>query len=716
MAEAQSPAPSPAPARSWFRSDVASNLQGRVESLESCMQTLQSTVLTTLPRYVQGVGMSIADFSSRQNAVEKITVENHHALCQQFYSLAEIVDEHSNLLRQRPDESDWHINNAEHSVLSPGKSNKELEIMLGGCKAQTQILEGDLKQLASHGSGAKDPRTDDTMDFIKTVDRLDAWYSTLEQRLDSFVGRMAHHDNGIIDCEKKIGTVEMTSETYSKVTDGSADAVKTLDEQYNSLEASYKDIKTQLETTLHDIQTQIMACGDALNDIQVSKDAPKDEIREPHQQQPFGEQQGSSLMPPIGHAPVLPIAQPPGVQLGTSQMPPTLVQQPQAAAANMAHMVPQTQYHIPQQFGHVPQQPQQLPQQHVPLVPDKPFNPPPGSNFVSAESGGMFSKQRLVRRNLDDETVDAVEKPWKIMRKQTDGLPVLAGATALENYKAWKRDMVAHIAYENSRWSRYLKWAAQANNRISPEWLLQMKIDAYTGADPARELYNFIFKFVDKSLTERMPALAGGCIRNGFRVWRELFNEYEGGDATIKYNQRIQLQKFKQCSSIKHLSRHLDSWYDLVLQVGDGIPEETLQAMLTDTLPNDVKADVRKRLTLDLTDSDKFFKYAKDRAAHGKTDELVDHNKKHSLNALTEKLNSVCKLIEDAYNTNDSTIAAFQRQPQRPGGRPQPPPTPTGVRPPGRALRERGRPSTPISAVAGTAGSRTTPGESASRS
>ena len=149
MAEAQSPAPSPAPARSWFRSDVASNLQGRVESLESFMQTLQSTVLTTLPRDVQYVRMSIADLSSRQSPVEKLTAENHHALCQQFYSRAEIVDEHSNLLRQRPDESDWHINNAEHFVLSPGKSNKELEIMLEGCKAQLQILEDDLKQLAS---------------------------------------------------------------------------------------------------------------------------------------------------------------------------------------------------------------------------------------------------------------------------------------------------------------------------------------------------------------------------------------------------------------------------------------------------------------------------------------------------------------------------------------------------------------------------------------
>ena len=172
-------------------------------------------------------------------------------------------------------------------------------------------------------------------------------------------------------------------------------------------------------------------------------------------------------------------------------------------------------------------------------------------------------------------------------------------------------------------------------------------------------------------------------------MWRELFNEYEGGDVTIKYNQRIQLQQYKQCASIRNLSKHLDSWYDLVLQVGADIGEETLQVMLIDILPEEIKKYVRKRLGLDLTDCEKIFKSAQSQAEHVKRDEIVDYNKKTSLNALTEKLNNLYKLVESGYATNEQSVAAIQgRQPQRPGGRQQPPPTPTGVRPP-RPQRER---------------------------
>ena len=492
MEEAPAPAaPAPVPSRSWFRSDVASNLQGRVETLESFMTTMQTTFLMTLPRDVQDIRMSVADLSSRQNVVERLTVENHQALCSQFYSLAECVDEHSNLLRAKPDEQYWHANNAEHFVLSPGKTNKELDEIITDFSAKMKTFEDDLKQLASHGSGAKDRSPDETADFIKTLNRLDSWYGTLEGRADAVAGRLANFENNLMDYKDRTTDLENMTKTYNKVTDQSADLIKTLQEgrcdhdiKMSSLEAGYSDIKSQLDTTLRDIQTQILACGDALNDRQNEKSQAC-------------EASGNQ------NAPVLPIAQAQlGEQNGSSLMPPTLLQMPQAAAAQSAAFVPPTQYLLAQ-----PQQQQHAGPSPSPVPDENPFNPPPGSKFAGADSGGMFSKQRLVHRNLDDVTVDAVEKPWKIMRKQTDGLPILPGGQALEKYKGWKRDMLAHISSENSRWARYLNWATKANNGISPEWLLQMQIDNYSGADLSRELYSFLFKSVD--ISQRTTARSG---------------------------------------------------------------------------------------------------------------------------------------------------------------------------------------------------------------
>ena len=75
--------------------------------------------------------------------------ENHPSVAQQFDSLAEVVDEHSNLLRSKPDDADWHVNNAEHVVLSPGKTNKEIEDALEECKTHLKTLQADLEELAS---------------------------------------------------------------------------------------------------------------------------------------------------------------------------------------------------------------------------------------------------------------------------------------------------------------------------------------------------------------------------------------------------------------------------------------------------------------------------------------------------------------------------------------------------------------------------------------
>ena len=125
-------APSPdggrvaSPQRSWF---VASDLPRRVESLERIIDIIQQTSMVTLPRDVQDIRMSVADIVSRQNAVENLVTSNHTSVAEQLYSLAEVVDEHSNSLREAPDRATEH-GSLERFGLSPEKTNKDLERMI----------------------------------------------------------------------------------------------------------------------------------------------------------------------------------------------------------------------------------------------------------------------------------------------------------------------------------------------------------------------------------------------------------------------------------------------------------------------------------------------------------------------------------------------------------------------------------------------------------
>ena len=87
--------------------------------------------------------------------------------------------------------------------------------------------------------------------------------------------------------------------------------------------------------------------------------------------------------------------------------------------------------------------------------------------------------------------------------------------------------MPAHIGSENPGWSKYLRLAEECPVNILPEHLRIMPMDTgvYTGLDLARELYVFLGKFLDHSTYDRMQALAGGCVGNGFQLWRSVFQE-----------------------------------------------------------------------------------------------------------------------------------------------------------------------------------------------
>ena len=106
--------PRQSPARSWF---AASRLSDRVEELENMMQAIQMTAMTTLPRDVQDIKMSMADISSRQNAVEMVVRNYSESMSAQLSSLAEVVDEHSNAIRDK-EPSPIACGSAEHFLVS----------------------------------------------------------------------------------------------------------------------------------------------------------------------------------------------------------------------------------------------------------------------------------------------------------------------------------------------------------------------------------------------------------------------------------------------------------------------------------------------------------------------------------------------------------------------------------------------------------------------
>lgn len=535
----------------------------------------------------------------------------------------------------------------------------------------------------------------DIAGMVSKYSEIDGHMETMNKHIKNVENLVNQHDHGVANMTSKYSDVDTAMTNMQKDIDGMMTQIVAcgsglnqllVDQPTNIQDTNAMDLRPGLAssgptnhasvtgTSTYDISTPTrnkmptMTCNDWLSTTTQAHEQPP---RPREQPLPAPSMPAIWLIPAAFHPQTLP----------TPQQPPQLPAQP-----------PQAQFQMPQQQPFMPihalaQQPQPYVNTNM-QVDINPFVPPPGSQYTTPTGYGLFGAPQVSSiKDLADVAADTVDKPWKITRKGLEDLPKFGGE--LEKFQGWKKRFINHASMDNARWTKLLRHAAECPCDISPQWLLEMKMDDYTGADIARELYLVIGKTLREPIYDRMKALAGGCEGNGFQLWRELFREFEGGDPIVQNNLRVQFHAFKQCKDINKLGRTLDDWFALASKVGQQLDDEFLRTMLVGILPEDLKADCNKRMMLDLGTSDKVFKFAKQQVAHLRSEQLADHSTKpvHQLTQQQQQdqANNIIQALADAglVINPQGVIQAVTQPPPRPGSDRRPPRTGTRT-PPGR--------------------------------
>ena len=100
------------------------------------------------------------------------------------------------------------------------------------------------------------------------------------------------------------------------------------------------------------------------------------------------------------------------------------------------------------------------------------------------------------------------------------------------------------------------------------------------------------------TLFGRRLTLTCGEEFNGLELWRALWMENHGGSVEMKVSERNFFINFPKCAREDELQTHLGQWCQLRQKYGGDLPEEHVQLMFHNTLPDSVLAEVRKQREL----------------------------------------------------------------------------------------------------------------------
>ena len=222
----------------------------------------------------------------------------------------------------------------------------------------------------------------------------------------------------------------------------------------------------------------------------------------------------------------------------------------------------------------MPGQPQQQQQQGI-FTTQAPQTPVPGAQYGHAPRrnaqeeqpvNSIFRPQNGFQQAFvvggGNHGESDIMKQFKIKRKDVD-LTKFNGQ--MSSWKHWKSKLVDHCADSTTRWRRILKQCEESPGPISMTYLKSLAIgQGYTAWDLSEDLEGFIVKYVNESIYNRRYAYTRGEEGNGFEMYRNLFNQFEGGSTLVRMGGRKLLNDYGRCPSKGDVQEYFEDWLELM--------------------------------------------------------------------------------------------------------------------------------------------------------
>ena len=191
------------------------------------------------------------------------------------------------------------------------------------------------------------------------------------------------------------------------------------------------------------------------------------------------------------------------------------------------------------------------------------------------------------------------EKDWTVSEKVSRELKSFDGQ--IGHYDNWRIRVRDHFVATNVHYSHIFDLLEQTRTIIGLKDLASLKVTALPNINwnwIASHIWTFVGKWMTDTQLNRRLTLAQGEAYNGTEVWRALFHEYSGGSNEMKKNERSYFINFPKCVRDEDLHAHLQQWNTLRAQYGNGLPEDHLEVMFHDILPEAVSKEVRNQRDL----------------------------------------------------------------------------------------------------------------------
>lgn len=164
---------------------------------------------------------------------------------------------------------------------------------------------------------------------------------------------------------------------------------------------------------------------------------------------------------------------------------------------------------------------------------------------------------------------------FRIHQKDVD-LKNLSGRMA--DFRMWKQRLIDHCAGSTGRWRPIFKMVENCDGQITRAYLKTLHIGCGYSAWPLPEdLENFIVTYLSDDLYERREAWTSGEEGNGFELYRNLFNDFEGGSTLVRLGGRKLLNGYGRPPKGEDIQKHFEDWQILLNKYGADLlanPEE----------------------------------------------------------------------------------------------------------------------------------------------
>lgn len=181
---------------------------------------------------------------------------------------------------------------------------------------------------------------------------------------------------------------------------------------------------------------------------------------------------------------------------------------------------------------------------------------------------------------------------FRINRKDCD-LKKFTGKMA--DFKMWKKRLIDHCSGSTGRWKGIFRMCEECDSPITKSYLETLHIGGgYSAWALAEDLENFIVKCISDDLYERREAWTMGEDGNGFELYRNLFQEFEGGSTLVRMGGRKLLNSFGRPARGEDVQKHYEEWQVLLNKFGADLianPEECYYRAL-EVVPTEFEEEI----------------------------------------------------------------------------------------------------------------------------